>query len=228
MAIAKRISLFLMVNFLIIFSLLAIYSIISIFLPPEFLSSNFGGIPSALIVFCLVFGFGGAFISLWMSKFMAKRLYGVKIIDGSSPQHGWIVETTYRLAKKAGLTKMPEVGYYENPEVNAFATGPSKKNSLVAVSTGLLHHMNKDEVEGVLGHEIAHITNGDMVTMTLVQGIVNSIVILAAHIITNIIENFFRDEESGHGGLGFFARFFVYQAVYRRLSLRSVKFSYRN
>ena len=223
MAIAKRISLFLMVNFLVIFSLLAVYSIIAMFLPPEFFSDDLGmGVQPFLIVFCLVFGFGGAFISLWISKFMAKKLYRVQIIDGSAPHHGWIVGTTHRLARKAGLTKMPEVGYYENPEVNAFATGPSKNNSLVAVSTGLLHHMDKDEVEGVLGHEVAHIANGDMVTMTLVQGIVNSIVILAAHIITNIIENFFRDEESGHGGLGFFARIFIYQAVYSLLAFAAV------
>ncbi len=223
MAIFKRISVFLMVNFLVILSLSAIYLIISMFLPVGFFSEDIGmGIPPALIVFCLVFGFGGAFISLWMSKFLAKKLWRVKIIDETSPQHGWIVNTTHRLARKAGLKKMPEVGYYESPEVNAFATGPSKNNSLVAVSAGLLHHMNKDEVEGVLGHEVAHIANGDMVTMALVQGIVNSVVILAAHIITNIIENFFRDEESGHGGLGFFARFFIYQAVYSLLAFAAM------
>ena len=223
MTIAKRISVFLMVNFLIIFSLSAIYLIISMFLPPEFFSNNLGmGIQPFLIVFCLIFGFGGAFISLLMSKFLAKKLWRVQIVDETSPQHEWLVRTTHRLARKAGLKNMPEVGYYENPEINAFATGPSKSNSLVAVSTGLLHHMDKDEIEGVLGHEVAHIANGDMVTMTLVQGVVNSVVILAAHIVTNIIENLFRNGDSGRGGLGFFARFFIYQAVYTILAFAAM------
>ena len=171
-------SLFLMINFLVIFSLLAVCSTIAMFLPPEFFSNDLG---------IVTLGFGGAVISLLMSKFMAKKLYRVQIIDGSVPQHGWIVETTHRLAKKAGLKKMPEVSYYENLEVNAFATGPSKNNSLVAVSTGLLHHMNKDEAEGVLGHEIAHIANGDMVTMMVVQGVVNGLVISTADMVINIL-----------------------------------------
>lgn len=207
MAIAKRIFLFLMVNFLIMVSLVAIFVIIQFFLPPGMLQNSF----YMLILFSLVFGFGGAIISLLMSKFAAKKWMGVQTITANNthPDYQWVRDTTYKLAKKAGIEKMPEVGYYNSPELNAFATGPTKNNSLVAVSTGLIQSMDKDEIEGVLGHEVAHIANGDMVTMTLVQGVVNAVVIVFTHLIMQVIDNIFRDEQ-GRGGLGFFMYFFVY------------------
>lgn len=130
-----------------------------------------------LMIFCLIWGFGGSFISLLLSKFMAKTMMGVRVIDPdkmSSPEEQWLVQTIHRLARQANLPKMPEVGIFNNPEMNAFATGPSKSNSLVAVTTGLMQKMNKDELEGVLAHEVAHIANGDMVTMVMIQGIVNA------------------------------------------------------
>jgi heat shock protein HtpX len=132
---------------------------------------------------------GGAFISLMMSKMMAKWMMGVKIIDPrtNDPEMKELVLMVENLARRARLPKMPEVGFYESPDINAFATGPSKSNSLVAVSSGLLRRMNKDEVEGVLGHEIAHIANGDMVTMTLIQGVVNAFTMFLARILSSVI-----------------------------------------
>ncbi|MFN7453872.1 MAG: protease HtpX, partial [Pseudobdellovibrionaceae bacterium] len=143
------------------------------------------------LVFCAVWGMGGAFISLFISKWMAKRAMGVQIIDQNvrDPQLREVVEMVHNMSRRAGLPKMPEVGVYDSPEINAFATGPSKSNSLVAVSTGLLRAMNKEEVEGVIGHEVAHIANGDMVTMTLIQGIVNAFVMFFARILANVISS---------------------------------------
>lgn len=218
MAIAKRIFFFLMVNALVMISVIAAFSVISVFFPEILSNSSY-----VLIIFSLLLGFGGAFISLFISKFAAKKFMGVQIIPKNThnPEYRWIVDTTHRLARKAGLKKMPEVGIYESPELNAFATGPSRNNSLVAVSTGLMRSMNKDEVEGVLGHEVAHITNGDMVTMTLVQGVVNAVVILFTYIIMNIIDNLLRDE-NGRGGLGFFMRYFVYNIIHAMLAFAAM------
>jgi heat shock protein HtpX len=141
----------------------------------------------ALAVFCLVWGFVGSFISLQMSRWMAKRAMGVQLVDGRSGHEelDWLYRTVERLTRQAQLP-MPEVGYYDSPEVNAFATGPSKSRSLVAVSSGLLRRMSRDEVEGVLAHEVAHIQNGDMVTMTLIQGVVNAFVMFASRVIANV------------------------------------------
>lgn len=136
---------------------------------------------SALMGFCLVWGFVGSGISLLLSKFMAKTMMGVQIVDERGP-YAELVRKIHQMAKVSGIEKMPEVGVYDSPEVNAFATGPSKNNSLVAVSTGLLQQMNSDEVEGVLAHEVAHVANGDMVTMALVQGVVNAFVMFFARI----------------------------------------------
>jgi heat shock protein HtpX len=140
------------------------------------------------MIFCLVWGMGGAFISLLMSRFLAKMMMGVKVVDGrtGNADLDWLHRTVARLAQQAQLP-MPEVGFYESPEVNAFATGPSKSRSLVAVSSGLLRSMRQDEVEGVLAHEIAHIQNGDMVTMTLIQGVVNAFVMFLSRIIASIV-----------------------------------------
>jgi heat shock protein HtpX len=152
----------------------------------------------ALMVFCLVWGMGGAFISLALSRFMAKRAMGVQLVDGRTGREelDWVHGTVRQLTERAGLP-MPEVGVYESPEVNAFATGPSKNRSLVAVSTGLLRAMRRDEVEGVLAHEVAHIANGDMVTMTLIQGVVNAFVMFFARIIANVARNAV-DEKVSH------------------------------
>jgi heat shock protein HtpX len=143
---------------------------------------------TALMVFSLVWGFGGALISLAMSRWMAKTAMGVQLVDGRTGQAelDWLHDTVAQLARKANLP-MPQVGIYDSPEVNAFATGPSKSRSLVAVSSGLLRSMRREEVEGVLAHEVSHIQNGDMVTMTLIQGVVNAFVIFFARIIANVI-----------------------------------------
>jgi len=159
---------------------------------------------SQLMVFCLVWGMGGAFISLALSRVMAKWMMGVKIVDPNThdSQLRQLVQMVHSLARKANLSVMPEVGIYESQEVNAFATGPTKSRALVAVSSGLLHRMGRDEVEGVLGHEIAHVANGDMVTMTLVQGVVNAFVMFFARVIAYAVANATRssdDDRPSHG-----------------------------
>lgn len=187
MALLKRIGLFVLTQALILVTVaLAMTALTTLF--GIDLSGQSGSV-IGLFVFSLVAGFAGALISLFMSKRLAKWQMGVKTIDlkTASPQERWIVETVHLAAKRAKLPKMPEVGIYDAPDINAFATGPSKSNSLVAVSTGLLYKMNRDEVEGVLGHEVAHIANGDMVTMTLIQGIVNTFVIFLSRIVANIL-----------------------------------------
>jgi len=185
LAVVKRIFFFTLVNILIITTLSITANLISTFFGIDL--SGYGG----LLVFCAIFGMGGAFISLASSKIMAKWMFGLQLIDPKTtdPHSRQIVEVVHDLARKARLRKMPEVGVYKSEEVNAFATGPSKNSSLVAVSTGLLRHMSKDQVEGVLGHEVAHIANGDMVTMTLIQGVMNALVMFAARIIAGIISS---------------------------------------
>jgi heat shock protein HtpX len=143
---------------------------------------------AALFVFCLFWGLAGSFISLQMSRWMAKQAMGVQLVDGRSGQAelDWLYATVKQQTDRSGLP-MPEVGVYDSPEVNAFATGPSKRRSLVAVSTGLLRSMRREEVEGVLAHEVSHIANGDMVTMTLIQGVVNAFVMFFARVIAHIV-----------------------------------------
>jgi len=185
MAISKRIILFLITNIAVIVTINIALQLIQTFTGIQINPSTYSG----LIVFCGVWGMGGAFISLWMSKWMAKQSMGVKIIDPKTrnPQEQDILQMVYAISKTAGLSKMPEVGVYESSDINAFATGPSRNNSLVAVSTGLLNRMTRDEVEGVIGHEVAHVANGDMVTMTLIQGIVNAFVMFFSRILARII-----------------------------------------
>ncbi|MEL4428772.1 protease HtpX [Shewanella mangrovisoli] len=164
-------------------------------------TSTMGG----LLVFAAIFGFGGAFISLAISKWMAKKTMGCEVI--TTPRDSterWLLDTVTRQAQQAGI-KMPEVAIYQSPEMNAFATGPSKDNSLVAVSTGLLYGMSQDEVEGVLAHEVSHVANGDMVTLTLIQGVVNTFVIFAARVVAGIINNFVSSNDEEGEGLGMFA-----------------------
>ena len=194
---SKRILLLIATNFLVVITL----SVIMHFLGISGYLRNFGGNYTGLFVACLVWGFGGAFFSLAISRIVAKMTMGVKVIDPRNPgQFGDLVETVHALAQKAGLPAMPEVGVYQSPEINAFATGPSKSRALVAVSTGLLERMDRAEVEGVLGHEIAHVANGDMVTMTLLQGIINAFVMFFARIIAMFLSSRGRDEEGNSLG----------------------------
>ncbi|OGR53332.1 MAG: zinc metalloprotease HtpX [Elusimicrobia bacterium GWA2_62_23] len=191
---AKRTLLFLAVNFLILITLSITFNLLGI-------GAYFGarGIDyRSLIIFCLVWGMGGAFISLALSRVMAKWMMGVVVIDPGTrdPALAGLVNTVHTLARAAGLPKMPEVGYYPSPEVNAFATGPTKSRALVAVSAGLLQRMDQAQLEGVLAHEIAHVANGDMVTMTLVQGVINALVMFLARVIAFFLANRGRDSES--------------------------------
>lgn len=155
-----------------------------------------------LLVFAAMFGMGGSFISLAMSKWIAKKSTGARVIDQPSNQtEKWLVTTVRRQAEMAGIG-MPEVAIYNAPDMNAFATGMKRDAALVAVSTGLLEKMSKDEVEGVLAHEVSHIANGDMVTLALIQGVLNTFVILLSRLAANVIDNFLRQDDDG-GGLGF-------------------------
>jgi heat shock protein HtpX len=176
----KRIFLFIVTNLAVILTLSIVAGLLGVGsgIGPEGLNLQ------SLAVFCLFWGMGGAFISLQMSRWIAKRATGVRLVDGrtGNSQVDWLYETVARLTRQANLP-MPEVGIYESPEVNAFATGPSKSRSLVAVSTGLMRSMRQEEVEGVLAHEVAHIANGDMVTMALLQGVMNAFVMFFARVI---------------------------------------------
>lgn len=143
-----------------------------------YLQSN-GVHDRSLLMFCVIFGFSGAIISLLFSKTLVKRSLRIEVLDPSrdAGELRWLLQTVQLLADKSGLPRVPEVGVYSSPELNAFATGPSRSDSLIAISTGLLSAMNRDEIEGVLGHEVAHIANGDMIRMTLLQGVINTLVL---------------------------------------------------
>jgi len=181
----KRVLLFIATNLLVIATISTIMSVLGLH---SYLTA-YGINYEKLAIFCAIWGMGGAFISLLMSKFIAKMAMGVVIINpnNATREEHFLLEIIYVLAKQAGLVHMPEVGIYHSPELNAFATGASKNNSLVAVSSGLLMNMNRDEIEAVLGHEISHIANGDMVTMTLIQGVVNSFALFLSRIIAYAI-----------------------------------------
>lgn len=192
----KRILLFLATNVLVI----ATISIVTSLLGLRPYLTSYGIDYTQLAIFCAIWGTAGAFISLFLSKFIAKMAMGVVIINpkNATREEKFLLDVIYSLARKAGLTKMPEVGIYSSPELNAFATGPSKNNSLVAVSSGLLASMNREEIEAVLGHEITHVANGDMVTMTLIQGIVNAFALFLSRIFAYAISIAIRgDEKSG-------------------------------
>lgn len=157
---------------------------------------------TGLLMMAGMFGMGGSFISLAMSKWIAKKSTGARVIDQpANATEKWLYETVERMAKSAEIG-MPEVAVYDSPDMNAFATGMKKHDALVAVSTGLLQNMSKDEVEAVLAHEISHVACGDMVTLSLIQGVLNTFVIFFSRIVANIIDNFLRGDEEG-GGLGF-------------------------
>jgi len=199
----KRILLFVGTNVLVI----ATVSIITSALGLHSYLTAYGINYQKLALFCAIWGMSGAFISLLLSKFIAKMAMGIAIVN---PNHATreehtLLETIHRLARKAGLSTMPEVGIYHSPEVNAFATGPSKNNSLVAVSSGLIANMNREEMEAVLGHEISHIANGDMVTMTLVQGIVNSFALFLSRIVAYGISIAMSHDEEKSGEFSYMA-----------------------
>lgn len=193
----KRIGLFLVVNILVVTTVSVILNVLGV---RPYLNAQ-GLDYASLAIFCLVWGMAGSFISLGLSRIMAKRMMGVRVIDPntSNAEEMDLVRLVHGLSVKAGLPKMPEVGVYDSPEVNAFATGPTKARSLVAVSRGLLQKMNRAELEGVLGHEVAHIANGDMVTMTLLQGVVNAFVMFLARAIAFAIAHMGRDRDEEHG-----------------------------
>lgn len=194
MAWFKRVSVFLLVNILVVTVLSIVLSVLNI--GPYF--SRSGISYSALMVFCLVWGMGGALISLALSRMMAKMMMGVHLVDAQTrdPMLCQLVQDVHRLAREAGLSSMPEVGIYRSCEVNAFATGPTQSRSLVAVSSALLERMDHDEIRGVLAHEISHIANGDMVTMTLLQGVLNAFVMFLARIAAYTIARGGREKES--------------------------------
>jgi heat shock protein HtpX len=176
----RRIVYFVLTNLLVV---LTISTLLTVLGANRYISSS-GLDVQKLALFCAVYGFAGAFISLQISRISAKWMAGVKVIDPSSPgQYRWLLDKVHYLARQAKLPVMPQVGVYPGAEVNAFATGPSKRRSLVAVSEGLLATMNQDEIEGVLAHEVAHIQNGDMVTMALIQGVINSFVMFLSRIV---------------------------------------------
>lgn len=189
MAWAKRIVLFILVNILVV----SVISFLLYFFNLKPFLAEHGLNYTSLAIFCLLWGMVGSFISLALSKIMAKWAMGVQIIDPNTrdPNLRSILDTVHRLSRNAGLPALPEVGIYNSPEVNAFATGPTKARSLVAVSTGMLQRLRYDEVEAVLGHEVSHIANGDMVTMTLLQGIVNAFVMFLARVIAFAISRGF-------------------------------------
>jgi len=196
----KRIFLFILTNLAVVLTLSIVLSILGVgrYVGPNGLDIG------ALATLSFVWGMGGAFISLQMSRWMAKMATGMTIVDGRTgdAESDRVYAMVAGLTQKAGLP-MPEVGIYNSPEVNAFATGPSRNRALVAVSTGLLRSMRDDEMEGVLGHEVTHIANGDMVTMTLLQGVINAFVIFFSRLIAYVIANRGGDRDRGYSGGSF-------------------------
>jgi heat shock protein HtpX len=193
----KRVFLFLATNIAVLLVLSIVLSLIGFegILDEQGVDLNLG----QLLVFAAIFGFGGSFISLAISKWSAKRMTGAKVItQPSGPVETWLFETVRRQAREAGIG-MPEVAIYDAPEPNAFATGARRDSALVAVSTGLLRGMKREEVEAVLAHEVSHVANGDMVTLTLIQGVLNTFVIFFSRIIGHLVDRLVFRNERGHG-----------------------------
>ncbi len=201
----SRIALFLMTNL----AVLALASVVMSLLGVN--SSQMSG----LLVMAAIFGFGGSIISLLMSKWMAKRSTGAVVItEPRNATERWLLTTVERQAREAGIG-MPEVAVYDGPEINAFATGANRNNALVAVSTGLLQNMSEDEAEAVLGHEIAHVANGDMITMALLQGVLNTFVIVLARVVGGIIDSALSGNREGGGrGFAYFIIVFALEMVF--------------
>ena len=204
----KRVVLFLATN-LAVLVLLGI--IMNVVLPMFGIQLGNNG---SLLVFAAIFGFGGSFISLLMSKWMAKRSTGAMVIEQPRNEvERWLVATVQRQAQQAGIG-MPEVAIYDAPEINAFATGANRNNALVAVSTGLLRGMDRDQAEAVLAHEVSHVANGDMVTMALVQGVLNTFVIMLSRLVGRVIDGFLSGGRSEGAGIGYYASVFVLDMVF--------------
>jgi len=191
----KRVFLFLSTNIAILFVLSISMRVLGV----EPYLNEYGLNLTSLLVFAAVFGMGGAFISLAMSKWTAKRFTGAVVIEQPANRtQAWLLETVRRQARQAGIA-MPEVAIFDSPQVNAFATGMNKNKALVAVSSGLIRNMSMDEAEAVLGHEITHVANGDMVTLALIQGIVNTFVIFLSRVIGQLVDRVVFKNERGHG-----------------------------
>ena len=205
----KRVFLFLITNLAILFVLAVALRVLGL----EWLLFQYGIDFWPLLAFSFIFGMGGAFISLAISKWTAKRWMGLTIIEQPrNHTESWLLNTVQVHAQAAGIA-MPEVAIYDSPEPNAFATGPSRNNSLVAVSTGLLRAMNADQASAVLGHEVSHVANGDMVTLTLIQGILNTFVIFLSRVIGYVVDRaLHRDGEGGYG-IGYFVTVIVAQIL---------------
>ncbi len=208
----KRILLFVLTNIAVLVVLSITASVLGV---DRFLTRQGLNLP-ALLGFAAVFGFGGSLISLAMSKWIAKSSVGAYVIEvPQNPTERWLVETVQRQAAAAGIG-MPEVAIYDSPEINAFATGASRNNALVAVSTGLLSNMSPDEVEGVLAHEVSHVANGDMVTLALVQGVVNTFVIFLSRVVGFVVDRALsgnRDDEGGVG-IGYFVTSLICEMLF--------------
>jgi len=205
-----RIGLFLATNIAILVLFTIVFQTLGLeeYLAAQGIYTNLTG----LLIMCAMFGFGGSILSLLISKWMAKRSSGTQIIETpSTPEERWLMETVGDLAKKAGI-EMPEVGIFPTQQSNAFATGWNKNNALVAVSAGLLHRFDKEEVRAVLAHEIGHVANGDMITLTLIQGVLNTFVMFFARIIGSVIDRVVLKNERGHG-IGYFVIVIVLQIV---------------
>ena len=213
----KRVMLFLATNFAVVIVLMLVTSLLGVNRWFTEQGLNY----EALLIFSAVFGMGGAFISLLISKPMAKWSMRVKVIDQPrSADESWLLATVQRQAQAAGIG-MPEVGIFDAPEPNAFATGANKNKALVAVSTGLLRAMGRDEVEAVLGHEVSHVANGDMITLTLVQGVVNTFVIFAARVIGYAIDKVVLKNDRGVG-IGYYVTVMVLDILFGILAMMIV------
>ncbi len=213
---AKRVVLFLTVNLLVLLTLSLVLSLLGV--NHRLGSRNY----QTLLIFCFAYGMIGAFVSLALSRLMAKWMVGVQVIPPDAPDASAriLVQTVHELAQRAGLPVMPEVGVYNSPDPNAFATGPTRSRALVAVSTGLLQQMDRREIRGVLAHEIAHIANGDMVTMTLIQGVINAFVMFFARIAAFAVANLLRrgdDEDDSPSFFLHYALIMVFEIVFSLL-----------
>ena len=210
---AKRILLFLALNFLVVLMISVILSLLDV---RPYIQA-YGLDYRSLLIFCFIWGMGGALISLCLSRIMAKWMMGVKVVDlhTQNADERSLLETVHQLARKAGLSTMPEVGIYRSNEVNAFATGPTQKRALVAVSTGLLSRMKPSEMEGVIGHEISHVANGDMVTMTLLQGVVNAFVMFLARVLAYAFSGLGRDRKNaGSTSMSYILLVYLFEVIF--------------
>lgn len=200
----KRVALFLATNLAVMLLLSVVMAIFGI--DPR---TN-----SGLLVMAAMFGFGGSIISLLMSKWIAKKTTGAHVIqEPRNEVERWLVQTVRRQAEAAGIG-MPEVAIYDAPEINAFATGANRNNALVAVSMGLLRSMDRDEAEAVLAHEVSHVANGDMVTMALLQGVLNTFVIVLARLVGRVVDGFLNPDREQGGGIGYYATVFVLDMIF--------------